>query len=325
MRRTQGNAAEPGARPDHSLGKGSGSVRASARIQKRRSRFRGASINFFYLPAVLLLIVFIIYPLISGIRLSLTNWDGYSDAQSFVGLANYKQMLTDANFKQIVINTFIYGIGSTAIQQVLGLALALMLNKRIKGRTLWRAIIYLPALVAPVIMGIMYYFVFQYRQGALNAFLGIFGIHKIAWFNNAGLSVAIVVIVNSIQFVGVSMIIYLAGLQTMDQQVVEAAEVDGAYGWKKFWNITLPLLAPSFTTSVVLNLIGGLKLYDMIKVLTGGGPGYATNSVSTYISTVYFDNQAAGYASAIGVFLFVLIAVVTWLINKGLAKLDWEA
>ena len=170
MRRTQGNAAEPGARPDHSLGKGSGSVRASARIQKRRSRFRGASINFFYLPAVLLLIVFIIYPLISGIRLSLTNWDGYSDAQSFVGLANYKQMLTDANFKQIVINTFIYGIGSTAIQQVLGLALALMLNKRIKGRTLWRAIIYLPALVAPVIMGIMYYFVFQYRQGALNAF-----------------------------------------------------------------------------------------------------------------------------------------------------------
>lgn len=242
-----------------------------------------------------------------------------------MGLANYKQMLTDTNFKQVVINTFIYGIGSTVLQQILGLALALLLNAKIKGRTLIRAIIYLPALVAPVIMGIMYYFVFQYQQGALNAVMTALGLHKVAWFNNAGFSVCIIVLVNSIQFVGVSMIIYLAGLQTMDQEIVEAAEVDGASGWKKFWNITLPLLAPAFTTSVVLNLIGGLKLYDMVKVLTGGGPGYSTNSISTYIGTIYFDNQAAGYASAIGVFLFVLIAIVTWLVNRGLAKLDWEA
>ena len=261
----------------------------------RRRRFRGASINLFYLPAVILLVIFIIYPLLSGIGLSLTNWDGYNDAKSFVGLANYKQMLTDTNFKQVVINTFIYGIGSTVLQQILGLALALLLNAKIKGRTLIRAIIYLPALVAPVIMGIMYYFVFQYQQGALNAVMTALGLHKVAWFNNAGFSVCIIVL------------------------------VDGASGWKKFWNITLTLLAPAFTTSVVLNLIGGLKLYDMVKVLTGGGPGYSTNSISTYIGTIYFDNQAAGYASAIGVFLFVLIAIVTWLVNKWLANLDWEA
>lgn len=294
-------------------------------ISHRQSRFKGSSINLFYLPAVLVLVVFIIYPLISGIGLSLTSWDGYNEAKPFVGLANYKSMFTDANFLQIIINTFIYGIGSTVIQQILGLGLALLLNARIKGRTLMRAIIYLPALVSSVVMGIMYYFVFQYQQGALNAILGLFGVQKVAWFNNAGFAVAIVVFVNSIQYVGISMIIYLAGLQTMDQEVVEAAEVDGAHGWKKFWNITLPLLAPSFTTSVVLNLIGGLKLYDLVKVLTGGGPGYATNSISTYIGTMYFDNQTAGYASAIGVFLFVLIAFVTWLVNKGLAKLDWEA
>ncbi|RBP99707.1 glycerol-3-phosphate ABC transporter permease [Bifidobacterium xylocopae] len=287
-------------------------------------KFRGASINLFYLPVVVLLVVFIIYPLISGVWLSMTNWDGYNETKGFVGLANYKTMFTDANFKQVIVNTFIYGFGSTLIQQILGLALALLLNAKIKGRTLMRAIIYLPALVSSVVMGIMYYFVFQYQQGALNAILELFGMQKVAWFNNAAFSVAIVVLVNSIQYVGISMIIYLAGLQTMDQQVVEAAEVDGAYGWKKFWNITLPLLSPAFTTSVVLNLIGGLKLYDLVKVLTGGGPGYATNSISTYIGTMYFDNQTAGYASAIGVFLFVLIAVVTWLVNKGLAKLDWE-
>ncbi|RMA46777.1 carbohydrate ABC transporter permease [Bifidobacterium sp. wkB344] len=294
-------------------------------VVNRYKKFAGSSINLFYLPAVVLLVVFIIYPLISGIELSFTNWDGYNDAKAFIGFDNYKQMWTDANFKQVVVNTFIYGIGSTVVQQVLGLALALLLNAKIKGRTLIRAIIYLPALVAPVVMGIMYYFIFQYQQGALNAMLTAMGFHKVAWFNNAGFSVAIIVLVNSIQFVGISMIIYLAGLQTMDQEVVEAAEVDGAHGWKKFWNITLPLLAPSFTTSVVLNLIGGLKLYDIVKVLTNGGPGYATNSISTYIGITYFDNQTAGYASAIGVFLFILIAIVTWLVNKGLAKLDWEA
>ena len=134
-----------------------------------------------------------------------------------------------------------------------------------------------------------------------------------------------ITIVNSIQFVGVSMIIYLAGLQTLDQSVMEAASLDGASGWKKFWNITLPMLQPAFTTSVVLNLIGGLKLFDIIKVLTNGGPGYATNSISTYISSMYFDAQNAGYASALGVFLFILIAIITYLLNTGLAKLNWEA
>lgn len=239
---------------------------------KRAGRFRGSSINLFYLPAVILLAVFIVYPLFSGIGLSLTNWDGYSPEKTFIGLTNFAQMFKDANFRLILINTLIYGVGSTAIQQVLGL-----------------------------------------------------GFEKVAWFNNPAVSVAIITIVNSIQFVGVSMIIYLAGLQTLDQSVMEAASLDGASGWKKFWNITLPMLQPAFTTSVVLNLIGGLKLFDIIKVLTNGGPGYATNSISTYISSMYFDAQNAGYASALGVFLFILIAIITYLLNTGLAKLNWEA
>ena len=142
-----------------------------------------------------------------------------------------------------------------------------MLNARIKGRNLLRAIIYLPALVAPVIMGTMYYFIFQYQQGALNTVMTALGFQKQAWFNNPTASVIIITVINSIQFVGVSMIIYLAGLQTLDQSVMEAASLDGATGWNNFWNITLPLLQPSFTTSVVLNLIGGLKLFDMIKIL----------------------------------------------------------
>ena len=292
---------------------------------QRKGRFHGASINLFYLPVIILLVVFIVYPLVNGFFLSLTNWDGYSPDKSFVGALNYKQLFKDANFKLVLVNTLVYGVGSTIIQQILGLGLSLLLTARIKGRNLLRAIIYLPALVAPVIMGTMYYFIFQYQQGALNTVMTALGFQKQAWFNNPTASVIIITVINSIQFVGVSMIIYLAGLQTLDQSVMEAASLDGATGWNKFWNITLPLLQPSFTTSVVLNLIGGLKLFDMIKILTGGGPGYATNSLSTYISSVYFDAQNAGYASALGVVLFVIIAVLTYLLNVGLAKLNWEA
>lgn len=289
-----------------------------------RDRFKGASVNLFYAPALIMLVLFSLYPLISGIGISLTSWDGFNPEKIFVGLSNYVTMLRDANFRMTLINTFIYGIGSTIIQQVLGLGLALLLNSKIKGRNLMRAIIYLPALVSAVIMGTMYYFIFQYDTGALNTILSALGLEKVVWFQNATTALIIILVVNSVQFVGTSMIIYLAGLQGLDQSVVEAASLDGASGWKMFWNITLPGLAPSFTTSVVLNLIGGLKLFDVIKVLTGGGPGYSTNSVSSYISIQYFDNQNAGYAAVMGVVLFIIIAVVTTVMNKGLDKLGWN-
>ena len=288
-----------------------------------RDRFKGASVNLFYAPALIMLVLFSLYPLISGIGISLTSWDGFNPEKIFMGLSNYVTMLRDANFRMTLINTFIYGIGSTIIQQVLGLGLALLLNSKIKGCNLMRAIIYLPALVSAVIMGTMYYFIFQYDTGALNTILSALGLEKVVWFQNATTAL-IILVMNSVQFVGTSMIIYLAGLQGLDQSVVEAASLDGASGWKMFWNITLPGLAPSFTTSVVLNLIGGLKLFDVIKVLTGGGPGYSTNSVSSYISIQYFDNQNAGYAAAMGVVLFIIIAVVTTVMNKGLDKLGWN-
>lgn len=130
-----------------------------------RDRFKGASVNLFYAPALIMLVLFSLYPLISGIGISLTSWDGFNPEKIFVGLSNYMTMLRDANFRMTLINTFIYGIGSTIIQQVLGLGLALLLNSKIKGCNLMRAIIYLPALVSAVIMGTMYYFIFQYDTG----------------------------------------------------------------------------------------------------------------------------------------------------------------
>lgn len=290
------------------------SVRPTPRMGRLRTG-RGGLINLLYLPAVLLFLVFTVYPLVTGVGLSFTDWDGYSQDKAFVALQNYLRLFQDDTFRLVLLNTFGYGIGSTVLQQLLGLALAVALDRPFRGRAAARAIIYLPVLVSPVIMGTMYYLLFQYNQGAFNDIVVLFGGARVAWLSNQSAAVAIIVVVNSLQFVGISMIIYLAGLQTISTSYYEAAMLDGAGAWQRFTGITLPLLQPAFATSIVLNLIGGLKLFDVIKVMTGGGPGYTTNSVSTLIGITYFDSQSAGYASAMGIVLFVIIAVFTLALN----------
>jgi len=282
---------------------------------RRRRRWQGASVNVLYLPALALFVVFIVYPVIQGVSIALTNWNGYSPTRSFVGLENFARIFEDPNFRTALINTFIFGIGSTIIQQVLGLLFAVLLDQKLRGREVARAVMYLPVLVSPVVMGTMYYLVFRYHQGALNDLLAMFGGAPVSWLSNADVAVAVIVIINSLQFMGISMIIYLSGLQSIPQEIKEAASLDGASGARQFRSITVPQLMPAFASSVVLNLIGGLKLYDIIQVLTGGGPGYATNSVSTLIGRTYFGNQSAGYAAAQGIVLFLIIVVCTVLLN----------
>lgn len=286
--------------------------------KKKRTPFfsRRNSMNVFYIPALLLFAVFTIYPLISGIQLSFTNWDGYTSRIDFVGLANYSRLFTDGYFRDVLINTLVYGVGSTVFQQIMGLSLALILDTKFRGRDVARAIVYLPVLISPVIMGTMYYMLLQYRYGALNDIVVMLGGERVAWLSDANTAIAIIVFINTVQFVGLSMIIYLAGLQNIPTDYYEASDIDGATTWQQFHYVTVPLLYPAFATSVILNLIGGLKLFDIISVLTNGGPGYSTNSVSTFIGITYFDAQSAGYASAMGVVLFGLILVVTLIMNS---------
>jgi raffinose/stachyose/melibiose transport system permease protein len=289
--------------------------RLPGRRRKGATPLGGASINLLYVPALALFAVFTIYPLVNGVALSFTNWNGYSAERSGVGLDNYFRLFSDDTFRLVLVNTFIYGIGSTIIQQVLGLGLAVALDRKIRGRNIARAIIYLPVLVSPVVMGTMYYLLFQYNNGAFNDIVVAVGGERVAWLSDSSAAIAIVVVVNSLQFVGISMIIYLAGLQSIPGELYEASSIDGATALSQFRYISIPMLQPAFATSIVLNLIGGLKLFDVIQVLTGGGPGYSTNSVSTLIGVAYFDNQSAGYASAMGVVLFIVIVIFTLALN----------
>ena len=199
-----------------------------------------------------------------------------------------------------------------------------LLNQKFRGRAATRTLVYLPVMIAPLIMGYIMYFFFSYDNGALNDVIGLFGMAPVDWLASGTRGVIIMTVVNSLQFVGISMVIYLAGLQGIPDMYYEAAAIDGVSPTQRFRYITLPLLTPAISSSVTINLIGGLKLFDIIMALTSGGPGYDTHSLSTLVHRTYFGSENAGYASAIGLVSFVLIMILGNLVVKYLEKKEVE-
>ena len=272
-------------------------------------------LNWFYVPAVVLMILFIAYPLGNAIYLSFFKWNGYSVKKDFIGVQNYISMFNDKTFVSSLRNTLLYGFVCTFLQQVIGLAMAVFLNTKFKGRGIARTVIYMPAMVSGLVRGYIMYFFFQTKGGVMNDILSSMGLATVDWLGNGNTAIAVIIFINTWQFVGVSMVIYLAGIQGVSQSYIEAATVDGANAWQRFRFITLPLLQPALASSIIYNLIGGLKLYDVIIALTDGGPAKKTHSLATYIANRYFDAERAGYAAAIGVFSFVMIMVISMIVN----------
>jgi raffinose/stachyose/melibiose transport system permease protein len=270
-----------------------------------------SSLWWMYLPALAVICFFIVYPFLMGIKISFTNWDGFSQTYDYVGFNQYTRLLKDPDTWLVVGNTLLFGIGSTIFQNILGLLYALLLNQSIKVRAFTRTIVYLPVIISPLIMGYIWYFFFAYQGGALNDLLQFIGLDKINALADPNMNKWIIVFVNTYQFVGVAMIIYLAGLQSISKEYYEAAQIDGASSFQQFKNITLPLLMPSITINMVLNIIGGLKLFDVIISLTGGGPGNASQSMSTFMYDLYFNRQDAGYAATEGVLMAVIILIIS--------------
>lgn len=280
-------------------------------LRKKSKIETNSSLWWMYVPAFIFVGFFIVYPFLDGIRISFTNWNGFSQNYDFVGLQQYSRMLTDPDTWLVVRNTLLFGLGSTIFQNVVGLMYALLLNQSIKFKAVTRTIVYLPVIISPLIMGYIWYFFFAYQDGALNDILMALGMDKINALGNPDLNIWIIVFVNTFQYVGIAMIIYLAGLQSISKDFYEAADIDGATPFQQFKNITLPLIMPSVTINMVINIIGGLKLFDVIISLTGGGPGNASQSMSTFMYTLYFSRQDAGYAATQGVLMMVIILVLS--------------
>ena len=263
---------------------------------------------------------FVLYPLARGIYISFFKWNGYSQNMTFLGLKNYISLFSDKYFGSSFWNTMLYGFGSALLQNVFGLALALFLNSKFKIRNAVRTIIYLPVMISGLLMGYIMYFFFQLNHGVINEIFQYLGKDAVNWLADGTRGKIIITLVNSWQYVGIAMIVYLAGLQNIPTMYYEAATLDGGSKWQVFRHVTLPLLTPAMSTAVIQNVIGGLKLNDVIISLTKGGPTLKTHSLSTYISYMYFDSEKAGYASAIGVFLFVFIFIISTFLTRYFRK-----
>jgi raffinose/stachyose/melibiose transport system permease protein len=273
----------------------------------------GAMLNLLYIPAFILFCVFIFYPFLKGIQISFTNWDGYNQDYKYIGIQNYHRVFNDPEIDKVFYNTIIYGVGSAVFQNIIGLLYALFLNMSIRIRGFVRTIIYLPVIISSLIMGYIWYFFFQYRGGAINDILFLFNDEPSNLLGDPNINVWIITFVNTYQYLGIAMVLFLAGLQSIPRDYYEAATIDGAGSFARFVHITWPLLAPAFTVSMVLNLIGGLKLFDVIVALTNSGPGYASASMSSLMYLLYFGREDAGYAATIGILMFLLISVVSLL------------
>ena len=284
---------------------------SSVEVKRTRKTRQESSLWWMYLPALAAVCFFILYPFLNGIKISFTNWNGFSQTYDYVGFSQYTRMLKDPDTWLVVKNTLLYGVGSTVLQNVMGLGYALLLNQSIRLRNITRTVVYLPVIISPLIMGYIFYFFFAFQGGALNDLLVFFGLEKINALGDPKVNIWLIVFVNTFQFVGIAMIIYLAGLQSISKDYYEAAQIDGASSFQQFKNITLPMLMPSITINVVINIIGGLKLFDVIVSLTGGGPGYASQSMSTFMYDLYFNRQDAGYAATQGVFMAIIILILS--------------
>lgn len=276
--------------------------------------------NFLYIPALAVMVFFIIYPLLRGAYISLFQWNGYSQNMKFIGLKNYLSLFSDKKFVTSFLNTLLYGFGSALLQNIAGLALALLVDRKFKTNNLLRTIVYLPVMISGLVMGYIMYMFLQYNHGVLNEVLAWFHIEPINWLKDANRGKIFITLINSWQYVGMAMIVYLAGLQNIPTMYLEAASLDGGSWWDVFWHVTLPLLVPAMTTAVVTNVIGGLKLNDVVISLTNGGPANKTHSLSTFISYNYFEMEKAGYASAIGIFMFLFIYLVSTLLTNFFKK-----
>lgn len=280
---------------------------------------RARRLNLMYVPALAIVLIFVLVPLIRSVQTSFYNWNGYSQTRKFIGFKNYLDLFKDKNFKLSFINSIIYGFGSTFLQNIWGLALALFLNMKFRGHKAVRTIVYLPVMISGLIMGYIMYFVVQ-KPGALNEILSWFGREGMDWMASGWIAKLIIVLINSWQYCGICMVIYMAGLQGIPAMYYEAAAIDGATSWQRFRFVTIPLLVPAISSAVIVNLIGGLKLYDVVVSLSGGGPGFATSSLSFYINNRYFQAEKAGYASAVGVVMFLFILLCSTILNRYFRK-----
>lgn len=267
----------------------------------------------FTMPSFLGFIGFVLIPIVWAAVISFQKYNIFTAETSFVGLNNYTALLTSQRTLKALTNTLIYCVFCTFFNTAIGLALAIAVNNRLgkKLSVLFRSVYFFPSLVGLTFVAIIWQVFFQTDSGVVNYYLGLLGINRIAWLSDAKMAKVAVIILDVWKNCGMSMLLLLAGLQNIDNNVLEAASIDGANGMQRFFRVTFPLLSPQLFFVVVLHMTGALRIYESVYVLTGGGPGDATISLVQLIAEKAFTSWNYGQASALSMMLLVLVILVT--------------
>lgn len=277
--------------------------------------------SYFTLLPLVLYLAFFIIPSFMGLALSFTDWNAVNDEIHFVGLDHFIDIFTNKRYILVIVNTLIFAVFTTVFKNVIGFGMALALNKGFKTRNFLRTIFFFPVMLSPLIIGLVFKSIYNPEYGVINDFLSLIGLGGFThdWLGDTKTALGAVIAVEIWRLVGQNMVIYIAGLQAISDDYLEAADIDGATGWQKLRYVILPQMLPSITINLILNLIAGLKVFDLVFVLTNGGPARKTEVLNTVIYKEYGSGRY-GFSTALGLIMFVFTCIVAFSVLKAMTK-----
>jgi raffinose/stachyose/melibiose transport system permease protein len=287
---------------------------------------KGTTIAFYISPALILYSAIAFIPIIVSIYFSLFDWD-ILNPMKFIGIDNFIRLFTkDTVFFITIKNVLFLLVTSLVIQLPLGFFLALVLSASLKGSNFFKVVFLMPTFISSVAVGLMWTFIYQPKIGIINGLLGLLGLDSLkhVWLSDASTVMWALTAVISWQFVGYTMILFLAAIQNISEEILEAARLEGATGWKLVWFIILPLVKPITKVNTIFISVGSLKFFDLVIAMTGGGPANRTQTLVTYMNKRSFTQMEYGYGNSIAVVLLVLCLLAMFMINKAISTKDIE-
>ncbi|NKZ08623.1 carbohydrate ABC transporter permease [Actinomadura latina] len=292
------------------------------------ARVRGwASTTWFLLPALLLFFFFVLIPIFVAFYTSFFDWGGFGKPEDFAGLGNYRKLADDPVFRGDLWRGLLLVVFSIAVQLPIALGTAVLLNQKMRGRAVYRAVFFAPYILSEVIAGVLFGIIFLPGDGLADQLVGglpLVGDLAGKWFADPGTALPTLFAVMTWKYFGFHMMIYLAGLQGVPSEVLEAASIDGAGPWRRFRSVTLPLLAPTLRISVFLSVIGSIQLFDLVWVTTTGGPTHSTETMAVTMFQFGFKRYQMGYASAISVAMFVISMIFSLIYQRYALRRDLQ-
>lgn len=277
------------------------------------------TVAVFLIPSALPLLFFTIIPMFSAFWISLNQWN-LVGPMKWVGLGNYSKLISDPGTQGAFLHTIYYIVGYLPLVYIGGLAIALALNSRIKGRSMMRGLYFLPVVTSWIVVALVWRWLLNPSTGIVNWLLGLVGVTGPGWWTDPAWSMPSIIVASAWKDLGFVMVILLAGLQAIPEDLYEAATVDGAGRWRRLFSITLPMLSPSTFFVVVLSLINGFQVFDQVYAMTGGGPNNSSQVVVQQVYDLTFRYGRAGEASALSWLLFLFILVITLIQVRGQKK-----